>query len=468
MTGQGSVISSAAIYIGGGCALVGFFRPRIGVVLFFILCAYSDLIKRMMILDDFIGYSDIATVLAMAPLCLGAITANVLLQGIFTRSLTKNDYVAFIFCCIVLLVQALLLLRQGGEISKLRNLADYGVFIYLVFVIPILYPDLQSFRQLLKSALWIFVPVALYALKQRILGLSNFELAYLESGFTIESRQLEDVSIRAFSTLNAASSLTIVCAACGLLSVLLLRTRFISKKLFCLFIVCFAAGCIATFTRTGWVVFIIGLFLPILFRKKIGAYLFYLFILGTAVISVMSAEFVLDNLQNWQTKLTGENDFGRSTQALRITTLSDRFLGFKNLKDPDNWTLFGVDLEQARTGTGRKESRAFSHDLFTGAFFKYGALPIFSLLLLGLFLLVLSHNAIYNLSGKPREFAVGALSCLVALGLSVTTGAYLFQFPSNVFLWVIVSILIVSLRCSKDRNQAVEREFDETTIKILD
>ena len=453
LTGSGSIISNAAFYIGGTAAVVGLFRPHVGMIIFLVLCAYSDLIKRLMIVDNAFGFSDIAIVLAMAPLCLGAVTSAVLVQGVFGKTLKKADYIRFVLCSLVLATQALLAIKSGGGVGRLRVVADYGIFVYLLFVIPILYPDLRSITRFLKTGILIFIPVALYGIKQKFLGFSDFEIAYLQSGFTIESRQLQDVSIRAFSTLNAASTLTMVCAACGLLSFLLYRTKSIKLGTLGVLLIIFGVACFATLSRTGWVVFGAGLLLSFLFKRKIGAYLFYGMVTTLGIVAVISSNYVLDNLQDWQKTITGKNDYGRSSQVLRITTLSDRFLGFKNLKNPDNWTLFGVDMKKARSGAGRKDSRAFSHDLVTRSFFRYGAVPCFCALVFGLVVLIKSHSLIYSSYGMERKYAVGALSCLVALMMSVSVGGNIFQFPANVFLWLTVSIILVSLRESQIRNQ---------------
>lgn len=446
MTSSGSVIGNSAIYIGVIAALLGLLRPKEGLIIFFVLCGYSDLFKRFMVLDTSFSMMDITRVLAMAPLVLFTIVLAVFLKGLHQRSLNKTDIATFGFCVICFMAALVMAKKSGGGMGSLRLVADYGAFVFLIFVIPRLYPTIDECLNLIKKLLWIFLPVALYGIKQWQLGISSFELAYLESGFTIESRQLLDISVRAFSTLNSASSLTVVSAAAMLLTIVLYRAKKIGFIIFVIFFVSFTLSSIATLTRTGWGVMILGLPLFLMYRKKFMAYGVYFCGAVTALALIIFSEFFLENLQFWQEKISGKGDFGRSTQAFRVTTLADRFIGLKNLKNPDNWTLFGVDYKKASYGTGRFDSDAFSHDMFTKLFFQFGAIPCFSLLAIIIYFVIKSHNSIYRLSGENRLIATSCLAVIAALLTSLSTGGYLLQFPANVFLWVTASLLLIAIR----------------------
>jgi hypothetical protein len=117
-----------------------------------------------------------------------------------------------------------------------------------------LFADVTSVQRLLGFTLLIYMPVALYGIWQQLFGLTNFEIDYLKSGFTMDVGLLDDVRLRLFSTLNSPHALSVVMA---MLSVVALaiplhgRQRAWWQAPAGLIL---AGGCIATFVRAGYCV----------------------------------------------------------------------------------------------------------------------------------------------------------------------------------------------------------------------
>ncbi len=293
--------------------------------------------------------------------------------------------------------------------------------------------------------------MAFYAVWQRVYGLSSFELDYLATGLSSESRQFSELIFRPFSTLNAASSLTIVMAACTMLAYLLWRARSVSAIVAVCMMFVFTAACICTLTRAGWVCLALAPFGILATRFRITTLGAYLVAIVGFVLLVIYSEWFAGNLHKWQADITGVEDYGRSAQALKITTLSDRFIGLSNLKNPENWTAFGVE-DTKYYGDGRGENSTFSHDMITSFIFRRGLVPFGVLAVGGLVFAFWLHRRVLSQPWNERKLTTIALGSCFALLVSVLAGGYLFQFPANIFFWIIVC---VTLSCLSNEDSSV-------------
>lgn len=445
LAGGGNEIGRLAIYLSVACFLSGLFVSRPSMLILLFLAGYSDLFKRFMILGSSLSQFDLVYVLAMAPLTLAGVTLNVILGQITRRTATKGDVFRFFLCTAILAAVSASALLSGAGVKSLRVVADYGAFIYLIYVLPVLFPDRESLLRYAKVAVYVFIPVAIYGIWQRVYGLAGFELDYLETGLSIESRQLGQIGLRPFSTLNAATSLTIVTAACAMIVCILLKFRELNKLMGVALLVLFTTGCIMTFTRGGWVSLATFPFIVIAFRYKASTVFAYFSAIVTVVLVIYFSDWFIANLHNWQNEISG--DQGTSTQAMKVTTLYDRFLGFSNLKNPDNWKAFGIE-QRTYLHEFRYEDPAFSHDMVSRFIFKWGYVPTSIVLAGGSVLLWRAHRAILRQPMVERKATTLIVGATVALFVSVAAGSYIFQFPANIFLWIITCL---SLSCFKDQ-----------------
>ncbi|MFC7338066.1 hypothetical protein ACFQY0_12810 [Haloferula chungangensis] len=447
LTGGGNVIGQTALYGMIVVFFVGLMSPKGGVLLMIILAGYSDMLKRLMVLETNISMFDLTYVLGMAPMALAGTVVACVVQKIFSGKIEKRDVVTFGVATVFLVIGAALGLKSGGGMRALRLVADYGAFSYLIFVLPILYPTRDEILKLVKTTILIFVPVALYGIWQRTFGLADFEHAYLLTGLSSESRQLLDLEVRPFSTLNAATSLTMVTASAVILILCLRRERKISPLLSFTLVVVFAMSCFMTFTRVGWAVLFASLCLIPVLRYKSTTFLMYVGGIGSFILVVLNADLIIDNLPHWQNKLYGKTEVSAGEgQGLRIMTLSDRFIGFENMKRPENWTPFGIKEEGARIyGLSDRYSTTFSHDAISGFLFKFGYVPLACGILMGLFFLASLHRAIFKLPFDQQRFCQLALAGIFGMLCSLATGGTVFQFPANIFFWFLFAMVLITI-----------------------
>ena len=447
MSSGGNIIGKAALYLSILSFILGVLVPKTSSYIILILAGYSDLFKRFLVLDTSISQLDLVYVLAMAPVSLAGIVLSLLMSGVLRRTLTKSDILRFCICSGVLGAVAVSIFLGGDGLRGLRVLADYGAFIYLYFALPILFPSREALMKYTRAALIIFIPVAIYGIWQRLYGLSAFELDYLDTGLSTETRQFDDIDFRPFSALDAASSLAMVCAACMLLSSVLLRAKLLFPVVGLSLMLLFGLACVLTFTRTGWVCACAAPFFIFAFRHRSTTLLFYVGGVTTFLALVLCSEWFMDNLQGWQADISGEGDYGRSTQAFRVTTLYDRFLGFSNLKNPDNWTPFGIKGSTVY-GEGRFDDTAFSHDAISSFIFNRGYVLAGVIALGGLISVIKLHGTILAQPLQQRKYSTQIVGTCAALLISLLAGGYIFQFPANIFLWILVCLAANSLASS--------------------
>jgi hypothetical protein len=448
LTGEGNTVGQAALYGMIGCLLVGMLSPRGGVFLMIFLAAYSDLVKRLLILETQISMLDVTYVLGMAPMALAGSVLGVISKKILRMDFEKRDFMTFGAATLLLLLGAAMGFAAGGEgLRALRIVADYGAFSYLMFVVPILFPTRDQLVKLMKYSLIVFAPVAAYGIWQRVFGLADFEMAYLLTGLSTESRQLDDTSVRPFSTLNAASSLTMVAAACVMLCVICWKAGRLSWVAAAILIPFFALSCFMTFTRVGWAVLVVSVALIPVMRSRIATAGMYVFGIVGFVVLVWQSDSIRPHLHDWQDEIYGRTTSDDEMQGLRIVTLSDRLIGFENMKLRENWQPFGIKHQGADiVGLDRNRySTTFSHDAVSGFLFQFGYVPMGIGVLMGLLAVTALHRAVFRLPDDRQRFAQLGLAGAFGALLSLATGGTVFQFPANIFFWMLFCLVLVSV-----------------------
>jgi hypothetical protein len=448
LTSGGNIVGQSALYGMIGCFVFGLISPRGSVFLMVFLAAYSDLFKRLLILEGQISMLDLAYVLGMAPAALAGSVVGILAKKILTADFEKRDVLTFGIASVFLFWSAVMSFKSGGGLRSMRDVADYGAFAYLIFVLPVLFPNREAVAKLMKFTLIVFVPVAIYGIWQRVYGLADFEHAYLLTGLSIEDRQLDDVSIRPFSTLNAATSLTMVMAGAVVFCLICRSAGRLSLLMTVLLALLFGVACYMTFTRIGWAVLAASLVFIPLMRSKAAVIALYGFGLAIFLLTVWQAQALRENLHRWQDQIYSSSSTSSDDriQGLRIVTLSDRLIGFENMKRPENWQPFGVkgegsDLE----GLGAQYSTTFSHDKISGFLFGSGYVPFGVLIVFGALGIYRLHQGVFRLPMERRRFAQLGLAGTYGAGVSLLTGGTMFQFPANIFFWMLSSMVLISM-----------------------
>jgi len=77
----------------------------------------------------------------------------------------------------------------------------------------------ESVAKFTRFIILAFLPVAAYGIYQQVYGFQEFEIEYLKTpGLTIEIKQLEANRVRAFSTLNSPTSLSVVVCSVAMMA----------------------------------------------------------------------------------------------------------------------------------------------------------------------------------------------------------------------------------------------------------
>ncbi len=450
-SGQGNSLASAAKFVAIGSFVFGLLKPKAALIWIIVLCGYSDLLKRLMVFDTSFNYLDISFVLGMAPACLAGMTLGCLGQGGIRAGLRKSDVVVFLLCSLYLMWVVVKARSVGAGLLGTGKVAFLeGSFVYAAFVGKVLFREREEMVRYFRICVYLFLPVAAYGIYQGFVGLSRWEVAYLESGFSIELRQLYDHRARAFSTLSAASTLTVICA---LFSLFVITQSFGASRspakvlhplnflLLCTFI---CAG-ILTYTRSGWLAFFVGFTALFFFQHRFTTIMYYVGGLIAFLILFFGADYALQHLDEWQRALTG----GHWTQAFRITTWSDRLIGWRNLTHESGlWTPFGFSADEIlRSNEGvdglmRRNSRFFYHDAFTGFVLHRGYIPLVVLIIAAIAVISKIHRRIFSLDPDNRAFAICLFACVVCVGSVGATHAKILQFPVNFFFWIVVGCLV--------------------------
>jgi hypothetical protein len=263
-------LTTSAMLAGLVMCCVALSNPVWGVYLLIFTTGYLDLVKRLGILSDALSGIDVVVTLALTPVLFLAICGGVLyrniITGVWLRPWQVGLAVAIVVAMAAVFCQSFL--GGGGFVFALKDFANSGVYLLLILVGSFLFADVASIQRLLGFTLLIYVPVAVYGIWQQFFGLTTFEIDYLKSGYTIDIGLLDDVRLRPFSTLNSPHALSVVMA---ILSVLAFVTPLRGRRQAWWQLpvgLTLAGGCIATFVRAGWVLFVLALIIWVCSRAN--------------------------------------------------------------------------------------------------------------------------------------------------------------------------------------------------------
>lgn len=450
LLGGGNSIGALAQFLSLGSFILAVVQPRLALYLMVIYAGYSDLLKRMMVFDGHVTMDDVLWVRALCPLTLAGICLGTLVRSLHDGSLyQRRKLVSLLVCILGFMVSGVSALRSGGGFNAAATqLGDGAAYMFLLFVVPCVFRTPDQIISFIKYCLIVFVPVALYGLKQQIFGLSDFEIEYLRSGLTVLSKHLDDVRPRPFSTLVDSSPFGTSCAICACLALIVRRyhrdsgTPLWGMMSFVLFGV-FVAGCVASMTRfanLNWALPI--LLLPVL-RSPRGTAALY----GSVGALFVTACIFAQDLINWVTKLTllALENFGGTAlgeQFMRFWTICDRLEGMHDLAhNPLMWTMFGYGTKGA--ADMRDADLVSSHDLVSNMLLEIGWVP-FGVIAIGAAILLRSfHRSLWKLRGS-RVFNICLWLTGVEFGLlvhNVFAGNVTSTFPVNFFCWFIAGAL---------------------------
>jgi hypothetical protein len=415
------------------------FNPILGVYLLIFTSGYLDLVKRLGILSDALSGIDVVVTLALAPVLFVAICGGVLYRNIMRR-VWLSQWQVWLAVAITLAMGAVFfdaLHDSAGVAYALKDFANSGVYLLLILVGCFLFPSVPSVQRLLTFTLVVYLPVGLYGIWQQIFGLADFEIDYLNSGFTIDITVLEDPILRTFSTLNSPHALNITMAMLSALAFFVPLSRGKRGRWQILVGLIFAVACGTTFVRAGWVLFLLAFVIWICSRWKVTTISMYAAIVVGFVLLFANADALLQSLGVVESALPQNNEM--QVEAFHVATFSDRLVSFRNvMTNPAFHTWFG----NRDAGLLEQDSQEYlAHDQIGQILVSYGlaGLTLFGVVLV--LTLWFAHRAVFRQQDQlKREILLGLVSVELATILSgMLFGSHLGIFPVNVLFYLFAS-----------------------------
>lgn len=453
LLGGGNEIAAFYQYLLGALFIAGVATPRGAFIFWLVLCGYTDLLKRLMVVTGRVSFNDLYYILGLPPVMLGAITLSVVIGGFSGRfQLRRLHWTMLAISCVIIIAVAGLTASGGGSLTQtvLPAIANSGLYFLLLFLVPSLFQTSEEVVKLLKILLWCYLPVALYGIFQQVYGYREFEIDYLKSGLSIEIKQLLSNEVRAFSTLNSTTALATISGALFSVAVILMflprdasrRGRVLGWVPGLLMATAYFGGMVASTGRAALSFIVCALVGAWCFRSRRLMLTAYACGLLSFIALIFSAEKLLSNMNFFQDEVASavNTDHGFMGQMTRVGTYSDRLMGFKNLvKNKEVWTWFG------HHDVADDDQTLFSHDILTNALVHYGVVPVgLALIMLGIGLFR-SHHFILSMEDPLRRSLSAALLALALsfLALSLLAGNVLVIFPINVFACLFGGMMLV-------------------------
>lgn len=430
--------------------IFGIVSPRGTLLVWFVSCGYLDLLKRLMVFSGRIFQDDLFYVLGVAPATFGGIVVGVLVHSFFGRlQLSKTHLGFFVISFLVVITSALMSMRASG--MSLRALgpdvANNGVYAFMLFVIPLLYPDRHSVLRLLRFVIIGWLPVMAYGVYQQMYGFQDFEIEYLMKGLSMEIKQLFTDRVRAFSTLNSPTALGTIGGALTVAALVLGvkpqkqgNKRVLAMPAAASIALIYMAGMMSSTVRTSLLIPFASLAAAWAFRYRGITWLLYSVLILMFVLLLLSADFILNRIYVWNDlATTGLLSRILGQEMTTIGTFSDRLIGFRNiLTNPEAYTLFGY-------GSGRgvdPSDPLYNHDLLSNLIVRYGCVPLTIIGLIGFFVVRHIHTAVHQIpSFDDRSLAAASLGISFAVfAVSMLSGNVLSTFPNNVVFWLMLSV----------------------------
>ncbi|MDB6138207.1 MAG: hypothetical protein JWO94_1279 [Verrucomicrobiaceae bacterium] len=444
---QGNQLAGLFYYVMLASGVTGLIAPRLAFSLLIIQCAYLDLFKRLMVFAGKITMDELFYVLGIAPVTVVGIAAGLMLRVIFGKTMADaGDIRRFLTAVVLNAVLAGVVFYLGGGIGgTLREVANGSAYALLLFIVPLLFRTPEAVSRCARFIIAVFIPVALYAIYQQVFGFQAFEIAYLKMNLSIEIKQLEADRVRAFSTLNSPTSISVVASS---MAAMALGLAFVGKKsrklgmampVAVLVTVVGVGAWAASTVRVGLLLLPVAMAGTFLFLRPSTTKWFYGTLLTGFGVLVASSAYLYQNIETWTSRLV--DMWGGSTfveQMINMNSYKDRLNGFANvLLNPDAYTLFGLPNAGLDAGI-------LAHDPLSNALLAYGAVPLAIVIFLGSWGMWRLHTMIFRMHDATLQLLAASFLANAAGNIAVTivNGNLLGTFPVNVFFWVSLAFAV--------------------------
>lgn len=426
-----------------------FARPRFGLYVLVLLLANIEWIKRLAV---FHGVANVVTVTEM--LVIPIIVLGILVLSMFAGWVTganKMNLAQFFLFVVSGLVMLIILAIRGRNALGIQAAINTGLYISMIPILLILMKDKDDFLKFMSFCAWMFLPWALWGIKQYYFGLDNVENHYVRTNI---SPVLTGEVMRAIGNprpFGFASSQASYGAIAFITWFCLWRTIAIPRKRFLYGFVTliFFTAVVLSGQRTALLMPFFALLAYFCFRHK--ALVVAIYAMGGTLLGfgILFAGQLLRDLDKIQEAIT-INDGGWAEKTIRISTFSDRLRGWERLKNPEVWSLFGKRLERTSEGnfSVNVESADYAHDLINAFLLNVGLVGLIPCLGLLIYTLYKLHQLVLRQpKGQSRNMAAAALAYSIPnVVLAVMGGGNFNTTPVNFFTWSFFAMAFVAAR----------------------
>lgn len=463
-TSGANVLAQSFRYLTPIALVVGITNPRFAMIVMLLAGAYLDEVKRLMILDTRFSNVDLAFLLGFSPALMGGVVLGILLSWVTgKKSYSRREVWLFLLITVFGVVMGCAYLMIGEGMRSLGDAVNVAAYNYLFLAIPMFYQSRKEVIGLLKNAMIIYLPAALWAIKQGEWGLAGFELDYIEAGYSIESRQLGELVFRNMGTMVSAAVLSMIASlmAAALLIPVQWKKERLSFRAWLspirwLVIVGYILAAKYTYSRTGWVCggLAIGAFLVLGSRfLTYGGITSALVALALLYANAgrLEESKVLNRWQDYLFENVAQTD--EQKQAMVIGTLAGRLESMAQFtENSEIWTPFGLKIAHKTQVT----EGLWIHDALTEALVMVGYVPLTILILGVLFVLWKVLRSFFSMENGPDRLFVRYYLALggAMLFTGLSHGKSLFVFPTN-FFWCMFFSSAYAMYLLHQRSSAV-------------
>lgn len=429
---------------------VAFSKPKIGLYGVFIVLANIEWLKRYAIFYGDTSVWSVAETLVVPIILFSAVILGVLVGSLVGATrMTKGRFLWF---CVAALVIIILLGLKGFSPLGIQLALNSGLYIAMVPVCLMVFKSRMEMMKFLDFTAIIFTPWVLVAIYQFFFGFSNVDWEYAKTGISpvFTKTMLAEGGSRPFGLAGSASSFG---AMTFLAWYVLWKTFYVKDKrsLSIVLMLIYMTALVLSSYRTALISPLITLIGFPLFRSGKGLAVAYSFGLSCIVLMFVFSDTLLENLGDYNQAIasTQSSEWGKDT--LKVSTWSDRLLGYSRLKNPEAWSLFGKRLSNDK-GAISYQSKDFSHDMVNAALKNIGAVGLLVVAISGAYLLLILHRFVLRLPrGPAQDFAAMGLSfSMLQLVMSVIGGGNFNVPPTATFTWMLFAAVVVAGRDAKE------------------
>jgi len=472
-------IGQLYLYFAIAAFILGVVAPRPGMNVLAFCSIYIDVFKRLMIIGGMPTRVEVSYILSIPPLLIAGIAISLVLSLAFSRAPIGRDIIiAFIVATLFALFSMLGMLtsENTGGLSSVGSLVNQCMYSYLIFIVPVLFPNSEQLRKYLHYFFVLIIPSVFYMFWQAYFGYAGYEYDYLASGLTIEGKNLVESmagELRCFSTFNGCGTAATIYAIFITYCFVSFRPDNLSPTTMqrigkLLFIPLFILAAYFTISRTGWFCGLGSLFIYFMMGSKVRAKLGIICAVGSFILFVLAAPYMqesgmLGTIERTLKRVVVEiTDDPRAQRAVVLGTVGDRLQGWVNLtQEPKLWQPFGFTAAGIDMKSGNSDFR-WGHDALIDSLIRFGYVPLFIALVSGAYLFSLLFRYMYSLSNASMRFKMTRLCLALCFGILVGAmgnGAQFRNFPQNFYFVVWLAIpFAVYQQAMRERKSALNAQ----------